>query len=244
MTKNLKKKKPKYKFNKIKHYHSLDDKPLFGVTTVLNVIAKPALIGWASNMAIKSVRSTCKLNRPDTKNEREEVLLDAKGAHHFIKVAGGNVGTNVHEAIEKWIKKGKMYSGKDEQVAGMFKLFVKWAKDNKVEFLIAEKNVWSEEHWYGGIVDFVCIINGKRFVGDIKTSNGIYPEHFLQMGAYDICLEEMGDPKADGYIIVNLTKDGKIRTKSFVHTKKFRDAFLHALELYKTLKTMKWNVYY
>lgn len=237
--------KSRYKFDKNGHYHSLDGIPLYGTTTVLGVIAKPALIPWASNMAVEAIRKEWKLNKPFTKLEREAILEKGKHAHTAKKKAGGSVGTDVHKLIERWIKTGRMPAKKtDADTVAMFENFVNWAIDNKVEFLFAEKMIYSEKYWYGGIVDFVCIMDGKRFVGDIKTSNGIYPEHFLQMGAYDICLQEMGEPKADGYIIVNLQKSGKIRTKHFTNTEKYQEAYIHALELFKTLKTMKWNNYY
>ena len=37
-------------FDAKKHVHTLDGKNLTGVTTVLSVIAKPALIQWAADM--------------------------------------------------------------------------------------------------------------------------------------------------------------------------------------------------
>ena len=237
--------KKKYKFDKNGHYHSLDGEPLFGVTTVLGVIAKPFLIPWASKMCAEHVRSNWKIGKAYTKKEREEILKEAQNAHQQAKSSAGGTGTNVHEAIEKWIKKGKVLKTKDEQVQKMFDNFVEWATDNDVKFLESEQHVHSEIHWYAGIIDFICTINGKTFVGDIKTSSGIYPEHFFQMGAYDICKREM-NPEfvADGYIIVNVQKNGEIRVMQFFETLKFREAFLHALELHKALKTMVWNKYY
>jgi hypothetical protein len=246
-------KKKKYAFDKKNHFHSLDGTPLYGVTTALRVIAKPFLIPWASKMATDSIRSQWKIGKAYTKIEREKILEKGKNAHHVAKTSGGDTGTTVHEAIEKWIKKGcsftdkiEKYCGKDMQVQDMFMNFVAWVNSDEVKFVCSEKHVHSEKYWYGGIVDFVCIIKGKRFVGDIKTSSGIYPEHFMQMGAYDICLQEMGEPKADGYIIVNLQKNGTIRIKKFTSTKKFQEAFIHALNLYKALKDkeLNWNPNY
>lgn len=242
--------KKRYSFNKAKHHHSLDGKPLYGTTTALAVIAKPALIPWASNMAVEEIRRHWKLDIPFTKKEREAILELGKNAHRRKKEKGGDVGTNVHKVIEKWIKaqikkkNWELPKGTTEEARVMIENFINWAQEYKVNFLYSEKKVHSEAHWYGGIVDFVCEIDGKQYVGDIKTSSGIFPEHFLQMGAYDICLQEMGYKKADGYIIVNLQKSGKIRVKKFTDIKKFQDAYLHALNLYKLLKTMKWSNYY
>ena len=49
-----------FKFNKEEHYYELDGKRLYGVTTVLGVIAKPALIPWAVKMAIDYIKDNCK----------------------------------------------------------------------------------------------------------------------------------------------------------------------------------------
>lgn len=257
----MKAKKLRYKFDKKNHYHSLGGTPLYGVTTALGVIAKPALIPWASNKCAESIKSEWKIGKAYTKKERDEIIERGRLAHKGKKQAGADVGTLVHKAIEKWIKSGcneelpiATWCGKDLQATKMFMKFVEWKIENNVEFITSEKNTYSEVHWFGGIVDFVCIIKGKRYVGDIKTSNGIFPENFLQMGAYDICLQEQGNPKADGYIIINLLKGGykkdgtakecKIRIKKFNNTEKYQKLFIHALELYKGLKTMKWNNYY
>lgn len=245
-------KKKEYKFSKNKHVHTLDDIPLHGVTTVLSVVAKPQLIPWASKMAIEYIKIHGK--KTPRKKEwliNEEELDKAKNAHAQKKTSAGDIGTTVHETIEQWIKVGcptempiQVFCNNDIQVTKMFEPFIEWAFKNNVEFIATERHVHSEKHWIGGIVDFVCMIDGKRIIGDIKTSSGIYPEHFMQMGAYDLCLQEMGEPKADGYVIINLRKDGTIRIKRFNETKKFQDAFLNALGLYKALKTMKWDAHF
>lgn len=242
--------KKKYHFDKDGHYHSLDGKPLFGTTTALAVIAKPMLIGWASKMAVEHVRSNWKIGQTYTKGERDAILEDARHAHTAKKTAGGVSGTSVHKLVEDEINNaikntgGYMKKEWADQYEPQVKNFVLWAVKEKVKFLVTEKRIYSEIHWLGGIVDFVCEIKGKRYIGDIKTSNGIYPEHFLQMGAYDIMLEEMGEPKADGYVIVNLQKSGKMLVKLLKHTRIFKEGFIHALELFKVLKKLKWNPWY
>lgn len=251
MKKNNKPKKLKYKFDKKKHYHSLGGIPLYGTTTALSVISKPYLIPWASKMAVEHIRSNWKLKKTYTKAERDAILEEAKHAHDRAKKAGGSTGTDLHEIVEKWIKNDypqdynpEEYCKDDEQLVKMFKAFTDWTKDNDVKFVMSELNVYSETHWFGGILDFVCEIKGKRYVGDLKTSSGIYPEHFLQMGAYDVCLQEMGHPPADAYIVVNVQKNGKLRVMELEDSDKYRRGFIHALELYKILKTMTWNANY
>lgn len=237
-----------HQFTKKGHRHTLDDKPLHGVTTILGVIAKPALITWSANMAVKHIED----NFPTPEQvingfKFSDLFKDAKVAHTKKKESAGNIGTTAHEAIENWIKMGcptdmsvASFCGGDEQIMKMFMNFVDWSIKEKVEFIASEKLVHSETNWYGGICDFVCIINGKRWVGDIKTSTDIYPEYFLQVAAYDLAMEEMGEPRAYGYVIVNIKKDGRVKVKKDRSTKKYREAFHHALNLYKLLKVIGW----
>lgn len=238
--------KKKYKFNKARHFHSLDDIPLHGTTTVLGIIAKPQLITWAVKMAVSNIKENWKPNIRYSAKEIKSILEGGSTKHHRVKTSAGDIGTNVHEAISKWIKKGcptematKVFCGSDEQVTSMFLKFKGWALENKVEFLLTEKNVYSEKHWFGGIVDFTCILNGRRFVGDIKTGSGIYPEHWLQCGAYDMALNEMTGFEAEGYVIVNIKKDATMQIQQTTQTSIYKEAFIYALELFKIMKKIK-----
>jgi len=229
-----------YEFNKKKHHHSFGGKPLYGTTTVLGVINKPALISWSADMAVKHIEE----NFPTAEQIMNgfvfaDLFKDARKAHTKRKTEAGVIGTDVHELIEDWIKHGTDYVGSDEQTLQMFNNFKEWATNNEVSFIDSERNVYSEVMWIGGIVDFVCIIGGKRYIGDIKTSSGIYPEHFLQMAAYDMCLQELGEPPAEAYVIVNIKKDGTYKTKERYDLDSLQNGFKHALGLYKTLQSIE-----
>jgi hypothetical protein len=239
-----------YKFNKEKHIHTFNDKPLMGVTTILSVISKPALIQWSANMCIEHIVNNCKkelLAVPDGEIPDEiayfivtpEILEEAKFAHRKKKEKAGDWGTNVHLAIENWIKKNDELPKLDEKGFEVFSKFKKWAEDNKVEFLESEKNVWSEKLWIGGIVDLVFKMNGKKYIGDIKTSSGIYNEAFFQMGAYNLCLEEMGEHKdVDGYLVINLKKDGTIDMMIAEDMEINKKAFVSARDLWEIINKL------
>lgn len=224
----------KYTFDEKNHIHLLDDKPLIGATSVLQVIAKPFLIQWSANMACDYVRDNLK-----TIEELEEVLSKAKTAHRLKKEKAGDWGSEIHSAIEEFIKNGKEPNLKDEQKI-VFDKFKKWAKDNKVKFLESEKHVWSKDLWVGGICDLVLTIDGKKYIGDIKTSSGIYDEAFFQMGAYNLCLEDMGEHKdVEGYLVINLKKDGTMDMKMATDMTLNQSAFKYALGLYKIIQLLK-----
>lgn len=235
-----------YKFDSRRHLHSLNEIPLHGVTTILGVIAKPELIGWAARAAVDNIRSQWKPGVKYTKKQINEILDGGKDEHSNIKKSAGDTGTTVHEAISKWIKDNcpsldsySKYHKDKELVSKMFMNFVSWAKENNVIFHLSEHNVYSEKHWYGGIIDFTCEINGYSYLGDIKTSSGIYPEYWFQCGAYDIALNEMTGFTPVGYIIVNIKKDGTMQIQITKETAIYKEAFIHALELYKIWSKIK-----
>ena len=244
------------------HAYFLDDKPMIGNTTALGVIAKPFLIQWAADvaaanaigivpeyesvMAIKDAKE--KKKAKDALDEKYPKFKEARTAHMKKKEAGGDWGKIVHKAIEMWISSGsiplevecdgEMYKVEEGHMNAI-NHFVKWSQDNNVKFLESEKRVYSEKNWFAGTLDLVFEMDGKRWIGDIKTSGAIYNEHFFQMGGYEICLEEMGEGNVDGYLVINLKKDGTMDLKMAENREVNKEAFKHALELHKIISTLE-----
>lgn len=231
-----------YEFDEKKHVHKLDGKNLTGITTILSVINKPYLIQWSANMAVEYIRDTAVEKTIDGVHyllTQGHHLEDAKVAHTKKKEKAGGIGTKVHEAVEKYIKSGEMKSD-DKLIQKCLNNFMSWAKEDKVEFVESEKNLYSKKYWLGGIVDFVCKIDGEIWIGDVKTSSGIYPESFLQMAGYQLMLEELGlYENIKGHIVVNLRKDGTMEVKKNCEVGSHREAFLSALVLYRSLNDIK-----
>jgi len=232
-----------YAFNKEIHLHVLDQKPLTGITTILGVIAKPALIAWAANEVGKFIRTNCKTESEIYQVSEAELALACK-AHAQRKKDAGDIGTEVHAVIEDLITEAiSANNGRIEsinlkianpQVEEMVTHFVNWAIQNKVKFLESEKNLYSREMWTGGICDIVCEIDGKVWIADIKTASGIYPENMAQMAGYDLMLQEMGlYDEVAGYIVLNLRKDGTFEEKRSVSNEDNRKFFLACLEIYR-----------
>jgi len=132
---------------------------------------------------------------------------------------------------------------KDPKILKMVDNFIAWSEKNKVKFLNSERQVYSEKNWYCGTYDFLCEIDGQTWLGDIKTSSGIYPDMFFQTAGYQICEEEMNpELKIDGHIIVNIKKDGTIQEKRSISNEDNQKAFLSALTLYRILSKIEGNV--
>lgn len=233
-----------YTFDDKKHVHKLNDKALTGVTTILGVIAKPALIQWAANETTKYIKENFESTIYNFEDKWEAFLKEASIAHTKKKESGGEKGKDVHSEIESLIKasienKPFEYDGNNPQVLH----FLIWAMKNKVKFVSSEEHIYSKKLWIGGICDFVCEIDGETWIGDIKTSSAIYPEYFFQTAAYQKCFEEMGKyGKFKGHIILNLKKDGSFTEKRSISNEDNLLAFLAALTLYRTQEKLKGQI--
>lgn len=228
-------------FDPKNHLYLLDGQPITGVTTILKVINKPALIGWSANQAVDYIQDklpTWLQVSPINTEEIEKIFNEARKAHTMKKKKAGDIGTKVHKHIENHIK-GEPVEIKNKKEQKMFDKFVEWTTENKVKFLQAERQVYSEKHFFAGTYDLLCEIDGKTWLGDIKTSSNIYPEMFLQTAAYQICEEEMNDIKIDGTIVLNISKTGKLQEKRSISNKQNKEAFLAALTLYRQLQSLE-----
>ena len=232
----------KYRFTEQGHRHELlvdgKWKRLTGCTTVLDVLAKNALIQWSANMAVEHFKK----NKKRLEEEFDEVCSEAQKAYAVKRDKAGDLGTDIHAICERIIKESIKtgYSITTKEVRcnrdnKQVNHFLNWATENKVKFFESEKSVYSEKLFLGGVVDFICEIDGEIWIGDIKTGNGIYPEAFGQIAGYHIMLEEMGlYPDIKGYVVVNLKKDGTFAEKRSISNDVCQKFFLSALDIYRT----------
>jgi hypothetical protein len=178
-------------------------------------------------------------------NEVEKIVIEAKKAPNKKFTGAGISGTEIHYMIESWIKQSiyqgflgtNTYLDKDNKMQPYPKQvqnFIGWADKNKVKFLYSEEPIYSKEWMNCGTVDFICEIDGKILVGDIKTNgdkrryewntktnkydfskpvSDIHIPALWQCGAYGkMCTEEGARKlidKFDGIVVVNIKKSGE-----------------------------------
>ena len=111
-----------------------------------------------------------------------------------IKKAAGDVGTTVHNAIEKFVQSGDLCSsaddlGPEEYMAVLG--FSRWYASRHPTILAQELPVISHRMQVGGTVDIVATIDDSLYVIDLKTSRHIGSTFWLQLHAYAHCLCEM-----------------------------------------------------
>lgn len=138
-----------------------------GVTTVIALLAKPALVPWAWKLGMQG----------KDMNKVRDLAAD--------------IGTATHYMVECMLK------GEEpdwthttpyvvECAEKMMPAFRSYLDNNPAETLASEEQVVSEKWQYGGCIDWVAIPNltGLVTLRDIKTSAGIYDEYRIQLAAY------------------------------------------------------------
>jgi len=154
-------------------YKNADGKVVPGVTTILGVKNKPALVKWANNLGLQGI---------DSSKYRDKMA---------------DIGTLAHAMVEAYLKGEQAdtseYSTDDISKAENAVLsFHEWEKHHTIKPLLLEGQLVSEVFQYGGQIDFYGWVDGELTLLDFKTGKAIYPEMFIQLAAYERLLTENG----------------------------------------------------
>jgi len=230
-------------FSPGKHLYEVDNLPVDGVTTVLSVISKPALTAWAANMAAEHILATLKPGQVMNEMTIKALANEAKMAHRKKKENAADIGTFIHEWVEHYIKTGEEKPVEHPEIQNGVAAWKEWVASHKeVKFVASEEKIFSRTHRFAGTFDFILVLDGKRYIGDLKTGKAIYPEYFLQTSAYQLARqEEHPEEEYAGHIIVNCQKTGELEVamSEIDDYDSNRDAFLSALSLYRWQKKLK-----
>jgi len=168
--------------------YRLADKTIVpGVTTVLNLLSKPALVPWANKMGLQGI---------DTSKYVDDKADIGTLAHAIItdKLTGKETDTSDYSKNQIDLAENSCLS------------FWEWGKDHKIEsVMFVERPLVSEAHRFGGTLDIYAVVNGRKEIIDLKTGSGIYDEHIYQVAVLKMLLEENGFP-VDGTRVVNIPR--------------------------------------
>ena len=132
--------------------------------------------------------------------------------HDWLKDVGHNAdiiaqkaafeGTQVHDAIEKFIK-GETVNWIDNngntkyslEVWKMILKFTNFWNTHKPELIASEYHLFSDKHEYAGTADLIVRFKDKLWLMDIKTSNSLHTSYELQLAAYTTAWNETHDEK-------------------------------------------------
>ena len=240
-----------YRFDAKNHVHLFNDKPLYGVTSVLGEF-KFIPLYYASGKAVETLGWQNPKYVKDRSQKAEDALKEIKDmdvdgflglldeayhAHSKHSKDAAQKGTDIHAEVEKVVIEAINKDGFITELPGpeapkQLQQFINWAIGNKVKFLTCENELHSEEYWIGGICDFTCEMNGKKYVGDLKTSKAIYYEMWEQVAAYGLMMKE----EFDGSLIVRAGKDGVFEVKERYDLETDTKSFLAKLTAFKAKK--------
>lgn len=234
-------------------YKIHEDRPEYpSVTSILNVIGKPALVAWSAKVERELVTNvSCQLYQDiagTPKMAPAAYLMSLstrlgreKAAQKELQKAS-EIGSQAHALIEWNLRASLMQdAGPSPRIVDAaqwaFMAWEDWKKSVNLKPIYIEQTVWSDTYGYAGTMDLLAEVNGKLTVVDWKTGKAIYPEAYLQNAAYRHALREMGHGDPVQGIIVRLPKnveDPQFEAQTIEDSEQsLFNTFLHTFELWK-----------
>src|SRR6266403_4142445 len=136
------------------------------VTTILKVLNKPALVGWANKQGLKGL----------SLEQATAYSIDVGNLlHHRINCYANNEEPTFNAFCGKRAiaKSGKLFDN-----------FLEYLVSRDGNIIASEVKLVSTTGRFGGTLDLVVEIGGAQEVWDIKSSTDIWPEHLIQVCAY------------------------------------------------------------
>jgi hypothetical protein len=203
-------------------YKTKDGVKVPGVTTVLGIINKPALLAWAWQCGVDGI---------DFRKSKDKAA---------------DIGTIAHFLIECHLK-GQEADTSDFSPADVSKAenavikFMSWWDAGKFKVVASEAQLVSENYRYGGTLDIVAKDSqGITSLIDLKTGKGIYNEMWHQVnGAYRQLWDELHpDDEVERVIICRIGKEevGDFETQERIVAGRDFEIFKAALDLYRLIK--------
>ena len=94
----------KLQFDAKKHHYTVDGQTVDGVTSILGIINKPALVYWSANKAAEFVEKNLTPGKALDELEIKKLSSGCKTAHRTFKDDAADIGTMFHVFCEQFIK--------------------------------------------------------------------------------------------------------------------------------------------
>lgn len=199
------------------------------ITTILDVISSPALMGWMA----KNGTAKLKMFADKVLNLDENVYAVAsKSAEELWKLTeqtafwksgketgaeAADYGTMAHSWVEahlhgKWIELESLPVPARNAVSA----YLEWQKEHKIEKIKTEETFYNCKLNYAGTADFVGKLDGELSVGDWKTSTGIFFNYLIQGWGYALADETQNADRLYKQIFIGrFGKDGSNEVRIF-----------------------------
>ncbi len=230
-----------------------------GVTTILSLLAKPALIFWGYKQGMSNFERlmgdlaifTKQMDGLPGHPELQNMISKFKATSLYDKRdEAGDAGTLSHAFVENHLK--KLNDPKTEGILseivskseGCYLTFLDWEKANAIKVLDSEVEITSEEYPFGGTIDHIIqgILTPKDMVDilDIKTGKDIYLEAKIQVKSYGKLWDEKHpELPVAGFHILRLGENGEFTHKYFPSLDEgYWNIFKYCLEINEELERL------
>jgi hypothetical protein len=231
--------------------------PRPSVTTVLEVLSKPALVYWKGQEVARAILRDPVAFTNEIKNGDEYAIKWAMQKSDEQRDKAARLGSSIHllaDMVSRPSEKavdGFQVSDEEKPYLEAWKRFTAFLEAQGASIVSSEHAVWGEG--YAGTYDLIVQMDDALWMVDIKTSKGIYPEYALQLAAYghaagiilpnDPKLYPM--PKIDRYAVLHLRPDAYptdgYRLIEYPVTERDYFSFISALDLYEWRKEDRFN---
>ena len=226
------------------HYYLLGDDSTWhqGVTGILDVISKYALLPWTAKVTSEYIIKILRKVQGKNVSERFYQTLQkrAKKQSRFIKEAAGRIGTCAHERFDKFIKEGiPLVKNSPYETS-----FNYWLKNEKLIIIQGDTKVGSKIYSYGGSLDAVAMDEyGNFWIIDFKTGKNIYDSYAYQLGAYgQAFMETYGLEKFPNGVVVRFDPEKeKFERREIYYMKASFDTFIDAKNILDAQKQEQFS---
>jgi len=192
-----------------------------GVTTILGILAKPALIRWANKMGLEGI---------DTTKYVDAAARVGTLAHYLVECDLRGVEPDVSDYSPNEIEKAD----------NAFLKYLAYRDEHTLEPMLVETPLVSEEYRYGGTVDFYGLEDGLATVLDLKTGKAVYPEMLTQAVAYRQLILEQGHPVERLRILrIGRSEEEGFEQVTIGHIEDRWELFRHCLAIYELKKKVR-----
>jgi len=238
------------------HSYLLDGSRIPGVTTVIGILDKPALVNWAARESAIYADENWEKLAAMRSGDRIEAITKARFQKNRAAIVKGN---RIH-ALGAKLASGETVDVPLEirtQVSAYARFLDEW----ELEVVATETPVCNTEYCYGGTFDLIT--RSPRLgmsLADIKTGSGVYDEVGLQLNAYADCdlrlvAEELVGPRGGVKTVWHEAPMIETETLFVAHVREdvvemrpvrrdpaITEAFLHMLEIFETwTKRVGWD---
>jgi len=194
-----------------------------GVTTIVDILNKPALVKWANRIGLEGIE----VSR----------FVDDKA----------DIGTLAHamiinELIHLPTDTSEYSKNQIEAAENACLSFYEWQKEHELNIVNAETPLVSEHYEFGGQFDIYGGIDHACELLDLKTGSGIYEEAYYQIGGYLILLSENGY-RVDRARILNIPRSPDENFQEVILSGRImelaKEMFLDCLSIHKRKKEVR-----